>query len=301
MLLRKFHIVFFRDCNGQCYKLRLHGWMVLAIITFLAGLIGGNLYLWRYFHEYGVVEGRLGIAEKTVQEQKTQMLSLASKMKILEKDLYRVRDFDSKLRIMINLDHQQPQLPTQVGGPETRDFSKNYLTMYRQELLARKMHNFLYQLSTDARLEEARQQELIQTLREREDMLAATPSIWPVEGWISSSFGYRTSPFTGKREFHKGLDISCPLGTPIYSPAKGVVVNAGRRGAYGLRVSIDHGAGTITRYGHMHRISVKPGQTVTRGELVGYVGTTGRSTGPHLHYEVRLNGLPVDPMRYILN
>jgi len=301
MLLRKYHIVVFKDGKGQCHKLRLHGWMLCIIGLLLASLMGGNIYLWRYYHEYGVVEGRLFMAEKAVQEQKTQMLSLASKMKGLEKDLYRVRDFDSKLRVMINLDHQQAQPATPVGGPENRDFSKNYLSLYRQELLARKMHTFLRQLSTDARLEEARQQELIQTLREREDMLAATPSIWPTEGWISSSFGYRTSPFTGKREFHKGLDISTPTGTPIYAPAKGLVVNAGRRGGYGLRVSIDHGAGVITRYGHMHRISVKPGQTVTRGELIGYVGSTGRSTGPHLHYEVRLNGLPVDPMRYILN
>jgi murein DD-endopeptidase MepM/ murein hydrolase activator NlpD len=202
---------------------------------------------------------------------------------------------------MINLDQDRRISDSPIGGPESTDFADSYLPMHRQELLARKMHNFLHQLNTEARLEEVRQQELMHVIRSNQDLWAATPSIWPVQGWVSSPFGARTSPFTGKREFHKGLDISAPNGTPIYAPAKGNVIFTGRDGGYGLSMMIDHGSGIKTRYAHLHSIAIKRGQKVTRGELIAYVGSTGRSTGPHLHYEVRLNGVPVNPMRYVLN
>ena len=101
-------------------------------------------------------------------------------------------------------------------------------------------------------------------------------------------------------QFHKGLDITNRIGTPIIVPAQGIVTLSGRDGAYGFSVEINHGSGIVTKYGHMQRCAVQEGQWVKRGEIVGYVGMSGRTTGPHLHYEVRLNGVPVDPMRYIL-
>jgi murein DD-endopeptidase MepM/ murein hydrolase activator NlpD len=291
----------FKDGNGQCRKVILRGWMFLTGFLLLAALVVGNVYFWNYYSGYGQMERNLVDAEKTVQEQKTQILSLANKLQSMEKDLARIRDFDSKIRVMINLDQNPAKSVSPIGGPDATDFSKNYLFLYRQELLARKMHDFLRQLSTEARLEEVKQQELIQKIRAHQDILAATPSIWPTEGWVTSNFGYRISPFTGQREFHKGIDISSPVGTPIYAPARGKIVHNNRDGSYGLSIKLDHGSGLMTRYAHMHRSAVKVGQTVTRGELVGYVGSTGRSTGPHLHYEVRLNGVPVNPLRYILN
>jgi murein DD-endopeptidase MepM/ murein hydrolase activator NlpD len=202
---------------------------------------------------------------------------------------------------MINFYQEGAPTPSPMGGSEPLNFSDSYLPSHRQELLARKMHNFLNQLNIEAKLEEVRQQELMHAIRENQDILASTPSIWPTEGWVSSRFGYRTSPFTGKREFHKGLDISAPKGTPIYAPAKGKINFVGRHSGYGLTIGVSHGSGINTKYAHLHSVAVKKGQTVTRGELIAYVGNSGRSTGPHLHYEVRLNGVPVNPSRYILN
>jgi len=301
MLLRNYHIVIFKDKQGTCRKLQLKGWMMVAILVLATTLIGGNIFLAKYFSDHRKLIKDLSLSEKTVQEQKTQLLSLSQQITGLQKNLTRIRDFDSKLRVMINLDQESIQGLAPKGGPTGTDFSKGYLPLYRQELLARKMHDFLRQLNVEARLEEVRQQEIIHKLRTNRDVLEATPSIWPVTGWVTSAFTWRTSPFTGKREFHKGLDISAPAGTPIYAPAKGRVIFAGRDAAYGLTIELTHNGSLLTRYCHMQSSPLKNGQVVTRGELIGYVGNSGRSTGPHLHYEVRLSGVPVNPLRYILN
>jgi murein DD-endopeptidase MepM/ murein hydrolase activator NlpD len=128
-----------------------------------------------------------------------------------------------------------------------------------------------------------------------------TPSIWPVAGTSArSGFGVRRNPFGGRStEFHKGQDISAPMGTPVIATADGTVTIAGWQRGYGQVVYVDHGNGLSTRYGHLSRIDVLEGQTVTRGQLLGRVGSTGRSTGPHLHYEVRVDGQPTNPMRYL--
>jgi murein DD-endopeptidase MepM/ murein hydrolase activator NlpD len=301
MLFRKYHIVVFKDNEGASRKLKLRGWTVLLLGALVVGLVGGNVFFWKYSADHHILRSSLDSSKKTVQEQKTQLLAFAAKVQTLEKDLQRIRDFDSKLRVMINLDQERKPAGPPIGGAESNDFTEAYLPLHRQDLLARKMHSFLHQLNTEAQLEEVRQQELMSVLRANQDLWASTPSIWPCEGFVSSSFGFRTSPFTGKREFHKGLDVSAPTGTPIYAPGKGKVSFAGRDGGYGLALAITHSSGLVTRYAHLHGASVRNGQTVGRGELVGYVGNTGRSTGPHLHYEVRLNGVPVDPIRYVLN
>lgn len=127
---------------------------------------------------------------------------------------------------------------------------------------------------------------------------AATPSLMPVRGYPSDSFGYRVDPFTGKRDFHPGVDISAPWGNKVVAPADGLVVFAGRWAGYGKLVRIDHRFGVSTWYGHLASYSVSAGQRVKRGDIVGYVGSTGRATGPHLHYEVRLNAQPLNPLRF---
>ncbi|QJB57944.1 M23 family metallopeptidase [Pseudodesulfovibrio sp. zrk46] len=301
MLFRKYHIVVFKDKQGSCKKFQVRGWFIATLFLLMVGLTTGNVILWKKYANHSRVEKGLNLAEKTVQEQKTQLLSLSQKISSLQKNLGRIRDFDSKLRVMINLDQDGSQATAPKGGPANENFSKGYLPLYRQELLARKMHEFLRQLNVEARLEEVRQQEIMHTLRNNQNILEATPSIWPTSGWVTSGFAWRTSPFTGKREFHKGIDISAPRGTPVYAPARGSITFTGRDGAYGLSIRLKHNASLSTRFAHLHRIAVKNGKKVTRGELIGYVGNTGRSTGPHLHYEVRLNGVPVNPKRYILN
>jgi murein DD-endopeptidase MepM/ murein hydrolase activator NlpD len=133
----------------------------------------------------------------------------------------------------------------------------------------------------------------------REALAAATPSIWPVPGWLTSTFGQRADPFTGSREFHAGLDISADSGQPVRATADGTVVTARRNGEFGNLVVLDHGFGIGTRYGHLSRFAVAEGQRIRKGDVVGYVGSTGRSTSPHLHYELLLNGRPANPLRLL--
>lgn len=130
---------------------------------------------------------------------------------------------------------------------------------------------------------------------------ASTPSVAPVMGILTDGFGRRRDPFTGRMAFHQGLDISARRGTPVSAPADGVVVFAGREGGFGRVVRLAHGFGYTTVYGHLDRILVKPGDDVRRGDAIGHIGSSGRSTGPHLHYEVHVDGKPANPLYYILD
>jgi murein DD-endopeptidase MepM/ murein hydrolase activator NlpD len=136
-------------------------------------------------------------------------------------------------------------------------------------------------------------------VEKRRSLADATPSIWPVAGWLTSSFGDRRDPFTGGRDFHPGLDISANHGDPVLAPAAGTVATAGATGNYGNLVVLDHGFGIVTKYGHLARFGVAQGQQVSRGDVVGYVGSTGRSTSPHLHYEIWVNEKLTNPMRLL--
>jgi len=149
----------------------------------------------------------------------------------------------------------------------------------------------------------AKTERLEREMRDYEDLLrrrGMTPSIWPVSGKLESGMGGRRNPFGGRGfEYHEGQDIDASYGTPVMVAASGTITIAGRQRGYGNVIYVDHGAGLSTRYGHLSEIDVKIGQTVTRGQTIGLVGSTGRSTGPHLHYEVRINNQPVDPRQYL--
>ena len=133
----------------------------------------------------------------------------------------------------------------------------------------------------------------------REALVEATPSLWPVDGWVSAGYGYRRDPFTGGRDHHPAIDISTRPGEPVYATATGLVVEAKRNGAYGNLVEINHGFGLVTRYGHLSTFAVEPGETVERGALIGRAGATGRATGNHVHYEIWVNGRTINPLRLI--
>jgi murein DD-endopeptidase MepM/ murein hydrolase activator NlpD len=135
--------------------------------------------------------------------------------------------------------------------------------------------------------------------QDRVDQLAATPNLMPIEGWFSHGYGWRKDPFTGKREFHRGIDIVADANTEIRAPADGVVSRSGRYSDYGRSIDVAHGYGFVTRYAHMNKALVKPGDRVRRGDVIGLVGSTGRSTGPHLHYEVFRDGRRVNPWKYL--
>ena len=134
------------------------------------------------------------------------------------------------------------------------------------------------------------------SVERRHALAAATPSVWPVAGWLSSYYGTRKDPFTNDKDFHPGLDISADYGQPVVATGDATVSAAGPNGAYGNMVMLDHGFGIVTKYGHLSRIAVADGQQVKRGDVIGYVGSTGRSTGSHLHYEIWMNGRLTNPM-----
>jgi murein DD-endopeptidase MepM/ murein hydrolase activator NlpD len=148
---------------------------------------------------------------------------------------------------------------------------------------------------------ESRLQTVRSNVDKRNSLAAATPSIWPTHGWLSSSMGNRADPLTGEKDFHPGLDISADKGDPVYATADGKVASAAMAGNYGNLVVIDHGYGIETRYGHLSAFKVRDGQDVKRGDLLGLVGATGRATGAHLHYEVRANGRILNPLQLLLN
>lgn len=132
------------------------------------------------------------------------------------------------------------------------------------------------------------------------DKLAATPSIWPARGAVTSGFGWRNSPLGDGGEMHPGIDIASNVGTPVVATADGLVVQSGPSGGYGNMVQVDHGNGLVTVYGHNSQLAASVGQTVKKGQIIAYAGSTGKSTGPHVHYEVRENGTAVDPWRYLV-
>jgi murein DD-endopeptidase MepM/ murein hydrolase activator NlpD len=137
--------------------------------------------------------------------------------------------------------------------------------------------------------------------RDQKELLASTPSTWPLRGYLSAGFGNRPDPFTGRRDFHPGIDISVPRGTKVTAPADGVVVFCGQRAGYGNAMMIDHGFGVVTRYGHLDGFNVRPGQRVKRGDVIAFSGNTGRSTAPHLHYEVWVHDQMRNPIEFIID
>lgn len=142
--------------------------------------------------------------------------------------------------------------------------------------------------------------ELDEYLLDKESILKSTPTVLPAVGWITSYFGHRISPYAGRLKMHEGLDVGAPFGTPIYAPADGLITYSGIKSGFGKFVQIDHGYGIETLYAHSQKLVAKKGDLVKRGDMIARVGSTGHSTGPHLHYEVRVNGIAVDPLYFVL-
>ena len=143
-------------------------------------------------------------------------------------------------------------------------------------------------------------QKLLLNLQKKHHLFSSIPLGKPVRGWLASVYGMRISPFTGNRAMHYGIDIAAPVGTPIYAPADGVVIFSGRKSGFGRFLMIAHDHGIVTKYGHNSELLVRTGDTVERGDVIAAVGRTGRTTGPHLHYEVWVNGRPKNPGKFLL-
>ena len=158
----------------------------------------------------------------------------------------------------------------------------------------------LDELSKKVKVQEQEARTLQSYFQDQQALLAAAPSIWPIRGWVTSEFSSRNDPFTGEKTMHEGMDIAAPVGTVVRATADGTVVFNGIEGGYGHVLVIDHGYGIKTRFGHLARIDVKLGEKVKRGQFVAAVGNSGRSTGPHVHYEVRVNGVADNPRKFLL-
>ncbi len=232
--------------------------------------------------------------------QKLQIRDFSAKIGELEAKIAKLNLFDKKLRIIANLEKpDDTDRAMGMGGPSTDEdmpsLDNKMLSLEEQ------MHSALDQLSREADMQELSFTELEAHLLKQSSMLASTPSIWPTRGWLSSRFGKRISPFTGLPQRHRGIDIANRVGTPVVATADGIVVKVGRDRFLGRKVIIDHGYGIKTIYGHLSKVVVHVGQKVKRGQKIANMGNTGRSTGPHLHYEVAVNGVKVNPLNYILD
>jgi len=236
------------------------------------------------------------------QTQKSQLHFFSSKIEDLERQLSKLKDFDKKIRIIANLERGQESTPFMgMGGPSPSDIREKMRVEKDDKGLIQQMKMDIERLQSEATSRGESLSELEKLLETKKEILTHTPSIWPVLGWVTSGFGFRTNPFTGLAQMHEGIDISNRVGTMVAAPADGIISDMGSDLAHGRILVISHGFGTTSRFSHLNKVFVKVGQKVKRGDKVAEVGMTGKSTGPHLHYEVRLNGIPANPMRYILN
>jgi len=278
-------------------------------ILLVASLVAAVLeiaFLVQYVTRSGEIWELQALRSEAVQHRQ-QATALSSAMEDLRKQLSTMREINIRLRVMLGLDPPKPT-PSPLGlggkeesllitpppggmGGEREPFSE----------LAAQLERKLVWLKDEAVNQEQHLRELTGIVGDKKAQWASTPSIWPVRGWVSSGFGHRVSPFTGMDTMHGGIDISAPFHTPVKAPATGTVMTAGPEKSLGNVIVVSHGYGYKTSYGHLAKMKVKQGQTVKRGDILGEVGSTGLSTGPHLHYEIEINGNPVDPMKYIID
>ena len=271
-------------------RARFRKWTVSTRQLVVAGLVGAALLTlavastWSFFFTT-IDKAQLSQLEEENLRLREVNQDFETSVRELNRQLADFEDRTRQLAIVAGVDGLGLEQPPGIGGED--------LLLPEQETLGhlRDRADFL-----DRGLETVGAE-----LTERLKWAAATPSIAPVKGLLTSSFGYRADPVTGQRALHRAIDISTAPGQPVRATADGVVVRARRNGRLGNSVDLSHGQGVMTRYGHLASYNVEPGERVRRGDVIGFVGNTGRTTGFHLHYEVRVDGQPVNPLAYILD
>ncbi len=301
MFFKNYQVFVFDEKSGKkrSFSIKSNFFVFAGIlIVALVSLVVFSGYSFTQYASTKYLRNELKLAEREIEAKENRLVGILAELEFLREDINRIRQFDNQIKMLVGSKSTAEE--SNIGGIESDEFKVDMLPLHRQELAARKIMSYIRDLKKDSQLEEIAQQDLIVYMNESTQKLAAIPSIIPAQGFISSRFGYRNSPFTGTKRMHKGLDIAAVSGTKIVAPADGKVLFAARDGAFGLCVEVDHGNGIKTRFAHMSKIEVSVGQTLKRGELVGLVGNTGRSTGAHLHYEVMVNGVHTDPLAYII-
>ena len=294
MARRFYTLILVPHAGAKFRKIHLSKRIAILLISFLGlvAVMAGTL-TFHYVVFYGDIH-ELRRLRMVDAELRRQNLDYEVSVEHLNNQVTSLQDFVKKLSVMAGLGNELPD-ESGAGMREFRaDDGVSPTSAYEQ------VKGSLDQMASDLTALDEKGRVLERFYEEHSLMLASTPSIWPVRGYLSSSYGRRRGPATGEHEFHHGIDVSTPIGRSVVAPADGVVLYAGKRGSYGNVIVIDHKFGTMTRYAHLSRFNVGPGKRVKRGDVVGYVGSTGRSNGPHLHYEVWVADRPTHPLNYIL-
>ena len=221
--------------------------------------------------------------------QETELRKLSASLESLREEMVVLAQNDAKVRVMAQISRPKSDVLAGIGGPPESDATTDFASVQKQ----------IDQIVQAIDLRRESQEEIQAFLSDQRSLLASKPKGWPSRGWMTSGFGMRRSPFSGRPKMHEGLDIAASIGTPVYATADGIVSQSETVAGYGKLVVIDHGYGYKTYYGHNSKLSVKVGQKVRRGDRIASVGNSGSSTGAHLHYEVRLNGVPLNPRKYL--
>jgi murein DD-endopeptidase MepM/ murein hydrolase activator NlpD len=290
----KLTVVVIPGHGGSMFQWRISGFSLLILLGLAGALLGGAAFvLGRDLKQ------RHDLARAA--ELKQANLRVAADLVRGREALMRVAKLETELRRMLKFKTERALLKGQaIGGPTDEDVKKlAELLEAAPEEAVRDVERSMVDLMQAAREREKKFDEIKRYVRKRSTLLASRPTVWPVRGWVSSGFGDRSNPVTGKGGFHSGVDIANDQGTPIRATADGTVSFAGWEGGYGKLVVLNHGNGFSTYYGHLSEIKVGVGQKVVRGQVLGNMGATGNTTGPHLHYEIRLYGASVDPLKYM--
>jgi murein DD-endopeptidase MepM/ murein hydrolase activator NlpD len=301
LALKKITLFLVPDGTGRVKQLRVASSLVMCLGALLT--LSAIALFWTLYAYSGIraESPRLAELQRENALQKEQILHMAQRIDQFAQDMTELKKIDHQIKVMANLETVEGDEQFRgVGGSDPSLLDPKATVSKVNRNLVRAMHRSLDDLKSDIESSWEDKAGIKKFLEEQKNLLAATPSIWPTKGWLSSGFGYRESPFTGEKEFHKGIDVSTRAGAPIVASANGVVSFAGWDRGYGRVVVIRHRHGFETKYAHLKKCLVKTGRPVKRGEAIGLVGSSGKSTGPHLHYEVHLNGVPVNPIRYVL-
>jgi murein DD-endopeptidase MepM/ murein hydrolase activator NlpD len=298
---RQYTVIVVSDHSQAVRKFRLpRRWLEKAAWIAAGVALFGLFTVVHYFSLLGSASENRVLKEENAQ-LRSQILLVQEKVAHIASTLDRVERFDAKLRTAVT-QLQDPEKNLAVGPVEAppQSPSPGGRAPPAAEVGGPALAGRLEDLQEGAVRQESSLTELQEYFEDQKSLLASTPSIWPTRGWLTSEFGVRLDPSSAERAMHRGVDIATPHGAPVVAPSDGTVVFVGVEGSYGKVLVIDHGFGVKTRYGHLSEIAVRLGDRVKRGTKVAAVGNTGRSTGPHLHYEVRVNGIPENPRKFIL-
>jgi murein DD-endopeptidase MepM/ murein hydrolase activator NlpD len=300
-----FTLIVVPDHHAEVRRYRLGRRLIInsliAVGVLLLGIAAGSVHYVSVAQDAGENKG---LREENLA-LKSELKGIRERLEHIGSTLDRVERFDQKLRAITLLSDPQRNLamgPTEPDPNSTMGAGgESQFVRLKTNESPKALSEKLDKISAEATRQEQSLQEMQAYFQDQKSLLATTPSVWPVRGWVTSDFGPRLDPYTSDRVMHAGLDIAGPHGKEVIAPSDGTVVFAGLEGGYGNVLVIDHGYGIKTRYGHLAALKVKAGEKVKRGGVIAALGNTGRSTGPHLHYEVRVNGIAQNPRKFILD